>query len=249
MTEWSIVLASDLHFGKNELYLAAKKAIVRSILQNKETDNIQMVISAGDLTEYGTDGLSFCGLRKHTSDELGLLKKEWVEPLDAAGITTLLTIGNHDTYAGHPYIYKPVMRYVAQRHNATFHPLFRMYRSGYYAYEKNGVRFLSLGVKPTYWKWIKKHLTHEMPMILFYHFNTIDTEPYSDWWSEKNKKKFDAMIEPYKKNILFIVNGHRHTSMFNTEWNGVHMINGAGVHNPVKVTMEGTRVKTIETLS
>jgi hypothetical protein len=36
-----------LHFGKNELYLAAKKAIVRSILQNKETDNIQMVISAG----------------------------------------------------------------------------------------------------------------------------------------------------------------------------------------------------------
>ena len=104
MTEWSIVLASDLHFGKNELYLAAKKAIVRSILQNKEMDNIQMVISAGDLTEYGTDGLSFCGLRKHTSDELGLLKKEWVEPLDAAGITTLLTIGNHDTYAGHPYI-------------------------------------------------------------------------------------------------------------------------------------------------
>jgi hypothetical protein len=74
MTEWSIVLASDLHFG-NELYLEAKRAIVRSILRN----NIQMVISAGDLTEYGTDGLSFCGLRKHTTDELDLLKKEWVE--------------------------------------------------------------------------------------------------------------------------------------------------------------------------
>lgn len=247
MTDWSIVIASDLHFGKNDVYHDAKKAIMKKIVENKAIDNIQVVISAGDLTEYGTDGVSFCGLRKHTTDELSLLKKHWVDPLDATGITTLLTIGNHDTYAGHPYIYKPVMWYVAKRHKATFYPVLHMYRSGYYAYEKNGVRFLSLGAKPTYWKWIKKHLTHEKPMILFYHFNTIDTEPFSDWWSEKDKLKFHELIEPYKHNILFIVNGHIHSTTFNKEWNNIHMINGAGVHEVVKVTMEGTRVKNVST--
>ena len=243
--EWSIVLASDLHFGKNEVYHTIKQEFVRKIVANKEPDHIEVVISAGDLTEYGTDGASFCGLRKHTTDELGLLKKLWVKPLDAAGITTLLTIGNHDTYAGHPYIYKPVMRYVAKRHKATFYPVLHMYRSGYYAYEHNGIRFLSLGAKPTYWKWIRKHLTHDMPMIIFYHFNTIDTEPYSDWWSEEDKKKFGAMIDLYKGSILFIVNGHLHSTTFNKYWNGVHMINAAGVNEMVKVTMEGTTVKSV----
>ena len=117
---------------REERGVSTREGAVRAqIVANKETDNIQVVISAGDLTERH-DGASFCGLRKHTTDELGLLKRSWVEPLDAAGITTLLTMGNHDTYAGHPYIYKPVMR-TARRHKATFYPVMHLYRSGYYA--------------------------------------------------------------------------------------------------------------------
>ena len=60
---WSIILSSDLHFG----YLDYLKDVgirldkidhVHKIIQMKDEYNVQMVITAGDLTENGLDGRS-----------------------------------------------------------------------------------------------------------------------------------------------------------------------------------------------
>lgn len=239
---WSIIVASDLHFGKSADFLCAKIEILNKIIQKKDEDNIQVVISAGDLTEYGTDGFQMCGLmKKNNNNELISLKNQWVKPLEDNNITILLTIGNHDTYVPWPYLHKPVMEYVSKKHNATFYPIINMYRSGYYSFEKNGVLFLSFGIKPTYWKWIKENLTHDKPMIIFFHYNIINDEPYSNWWSDKEKNTFLKLIEPYKQNILCLINGHLHASSIK-EWNGIQVINGAGINESIKIVMDETKI-------
>ena len=114
---WSIILSSDLHFG----YLDYLKDVgirldkidhVHKIIQMKDEYNVQMVITAGDLTENGLDGRSILCWRKNTHDELTPMIDKWVTPLENAGIDVLLTIGNHDTYTGQPYVYKPVFEYI-----------------------------------------------------------------------------------------------------------------------------------------
>jgi 3',5'-cyclic AMP phosphodiesterase CpdA len=223
---WTIIVASDLHFGKQSIR-ETKQDQITDILFYKNMLNIEMVITAGDLTDDGTDGIGFCGLRKKTTDQLSPLIKQWVEPLEKAGIINLLTLGNHDTYTGHPYIYKPVFRYIQKRHDATYYPLVSMYKSGYYKYEKHGIVFLSLGIYPKYISWIKENLVTDKPMILFYHYNTITSEQYSDWWSLKEKDEFYELIKEYT-NILCIINGHIHSSSYDKIWNGFKMINGGG---------------------
>ena len=119
-TKWSIILSSDLHFGSLKSVSGVdirkdKKDQVQQIINMKDEHNVQMVISAGDLTEYGTDGKSFLCWRKNKEDELNPMIKNWVEPIEKSGIDVLLTIGNHDTYTGHPYFYKPVFKYIKKK--------------------------------------------------------------------------------------------------------------------------------------
>ena len=238
--KWSIVVVSDLHFG-NETIRERKKDQLFKILDTKEFLNTQMVICAGDLTDDGTDGATFCGLRKKTNDQLTPLINEWVQPLDNNGLVALLTIGNHDTYTGHPYTYKPVFNFIKKRHGATCYPMISMFKSGYYKYEKNGVVFLSLGVYPVYLSWIAKNLVRDKPMILFYHYNTDDNQPYSNFWTAHEKYNFFELIKSYT-NIICIINGHFHRSSKDTYLRNFRFVNGAG-EKMVSLHMDGDKLE------
>jgi Icc-related predicted phosphoesterase len=205
----------------------------------KDEHNVQMVISAGDLTEYGTDGKSFLCCRKHKEDELTPMIKKWVEPIENAGIEVLLTIGNHDTYTGHPYFYKPVFQYIKKKHNATYYPWIWMKYSGCYTYTRNNILFISLGVYPKYLKFLRKHLPKDKnyPIIIFYHYNTVDKEAYSDWWNDKEKEQFYQVIKDY--NILAIINGHIHAT-YEKKWKNFTMLN-AGGSKLIRMNMENDK--------
>ena len=243
MKRWGIIVSSDVQFGDQKIRNYKHYQLDRIILL-KEEKNIEMVITAGDLTRHGTDGKTFCGIRKKTEDQLTPLKKEWVEPLQKAGIKTLITIGNHDKYTGFPYFYKPVFKYVKEQHNATYYPRFCSEFSGYYTYEYNGILFISCGIYPKYLRWIEKRLTKNKPMIIFYHYNTIEGEAFSDWWPKKDKDNFYNLIKDYKNNILCLINGHLH-STYDREWRGIRMINGGG--SPmILLNMEDDKIKDVE---
>ena len=240
---WGIIVSGDVQFG-NKKVRNYKHYELDKIILSKEEKNIEMVITAGDLTQDGTDGKSFCGIRRKTEDQLTQLKKEWVEPLENEGIKVLTTLGNHDTYCGHPYFYKPVFKYVKELHDATYYPWIWKNYSGYYKYEYKGILFLACGIYPKYLKWIRKNLDKSKPMIIFYHYNMVDGEPFSGWWSDKEKDAFYNIIKPYKKNILCIINGHIH-STYEKEWRGIRVINGSG-NNMVLLNMENNKIKDLE---
>uniref|UniRef100_A0A6C0B3W0 Calcineurin-like phosphoesterase domain-containing protein n=1 Tax=viral metagenome TaxID=1070528 RepID=A0A6C0B3W0_9ZZZZ len=240
---WSIILSSDLHFG----YLDYLKDVgirldkidhVHKIIQMKDEYNVQMVITAGDLTENGLDGRSILCWRKNTHDELTPMIDKWVTPLENAGIDVLLTIGNHDTYTGQPYVYKPVFEYIKKKYNATCYPLVYMEHSGCYTQKTNNILFISLGIYPKNLKFLKKNLPKDKndAIIIFYHYNTVD-EAYSDWWSDEEKEKFYEVIKDY--NILAIINGHIHLS-YKKKWKGFTMLNGGG-SKLIRMNMEDNK--------
>ena len=242
--KWSIILSSDLHFGLHKSVSDIdirkdKKYQVEQIINMKDEHNVQIVISAGDLTEHGTDGKSFLCCRKHKNDELTPMIKNWVEPIEKSGIYVLLTIGNHDTYTGHPYIYKPVFQYIKKKHNATCYPMFWMNYSGCYTYSHNNILFISLGIYPKHLKFLRKHLPKDKnyPIIIFYHYNTVDKEAYSDWWNDKEKEQFYQVIKDY--NILAIINGHIH-STYEKKWKDFTMLN-AGGSKLIRMNMENDK--------
>lgn len=240
--KWSIIVSSDLHFGHPEI--REKKGYqLEKILSLKDEENIKMVISAGDLTDLGTDGSSFYGIRKKKDDQLTPLKNQWVKPLKNNNIIPLMTIGNHDTYTGHPYLYKPVIKYIKELYGGTYYPCIWMKYTGYYTYDYNGILFISCGIYPKHLKWIKKRLTKDKPMILFYHYNTREEEPYSDWWPKKDKDKFYKLIKDYD-NILCIINGHIHAS-YEREWRGFKIINGAG-NKMVLLNMDKNKIEGVK---
>ena len=240
---WSIVLSSDLHFGYidsvGDVSIRLDKIDhVQKIIGMKDEFNVQMVISAGDLTENGLDGKRILCWRKNTYDEVSPMINNWVTPIEKAGIDVLLTIGNHDTYTGQPYIHKPVFGYIKRKYNATCHPIINMEHSGCYTKRKNNILFISLGVYPKNLKFLKKNLPRDNndPVIIFYHYNTVN-EQYSDWWTDEEKENFYQVIKDY--NILAIINGHIHLS-YKKEWKGFTMLNGGG-SRLVRMNMEGDK--------
>ena len=149
--KWAIVLSSDLHFGSVHSSHGIdirddKRNHVQKIIDMKDEHNVEIVISAGDITDYGTNGICcFCSNNNNNSeDELTPLINNWVKPLENAGLDVLLTAGNHDTYTGHPYFHKPVLRYLKKKYNATYWPWFWMKYNGCYAYSKNNVLILEI---------------------------------------------------------------------------------------------------------
>lgn len=243
-SKWSIIVSSDLHFGedpRNSVIRRVKLNHLDQILRIKDTHNVKMVISAGDLTSHGTAGESGCLCWKpYGGDELTELREQWVDPIERTGIKLLMCPGNHDTYTG--TLKHPVLKYLCRRRNAPFHPFLKTYRSGRYTYEYNGVLFISLGMYPgpSNVKFLKSVLSEnsDTPVIIFYHYNTISTEKYSDWWKESEKDAFYEAIAGYN-NIIAIINGHIHTSSVK-KWRGFTMINGGGA-NMVRIEMDGDK--------
>jgi DNA repair exonuclease SbcCD nuclease subunit len=160
--------------------------------------------------------------------ELQAFKKHYVKSVKDTGFKLYLCVGNHDLPATS---YKPVYKYAINRHNAT-DPIFRskwyggkykfkhnatdpIFRSkwygGKYKFKHNGVTFLCLGAYPNDNKWLYNNLPKKgKPVIIWYHYNTSVTEPFSDFWSVEDKSKFFDTIDGH--NILCICNGHWHST-------------------------------------
>jgi hypothetical protein len=248
--KWAIVLSSDLHFGSVHSSHGIdirddKRDHVQKIIDMKDEHNVEIVISAGDITDYGTNGICcFCSNNNNNSeDELTPLINNWVKPLENAGLDVLLTAGNHDTYTGHPYFHKPVLRYLKKKYNATYWPWFWMKYNGCYAYSKNNVLILSLGIYPKNLKFLKKNLPKDKkdPVIIFYHYNTVN-EPYADWWKEDEKAAFYEVIKDY--NIIAINNGHYHTT-YEKEWRGFRIFNSAGTQL-IRFNMNNNKIESVD---
>lgn len=170
---------------------------------------IDFVLCVGDLTNHGSDGTTGnifekCVNSNPSDNELKAFRDLYEKPVEKH-FKLYLCIGNHDMPAGH----KGVGEYVQKKHNTTW-PWFKSkWYGGCYKFKHKGVTFLCLGVYPNDLKWLASNLPSKgEPVIIWYHYNTVIGEPWSDFWSVEDKFKFRDAVDGH--NILAICNGHSH---------------------------------------
>jgi hypothetical protein len=211
----------------------------------KNLIDIDFVLCTGDLTGLGTDGLQILCWKNGEHNQLKVFLDDYYYNLQNNGYKVYCCPGNHDTYVNWPYYWKPVFHWLKKTYGATYNPFITHYNSGYYKFEHKGILIMSLGIYPYNLNWIRNNLPKDKkkPIILFWHYNTIDAEPFSNWWSKEEKDKFYEIIKDY--NILLIANGHWHGSGWG-EWNGIKIIRGSGYNKAlIKITGEETELSWI----
>ncbi len=228
---WYFLCDGDPQFGMENsdpgaTYPMARptsRNIVQRINKINITYPINFVICAGDLTSHGWGASGCC---KKNPDEFGEFINQYAIPIENAGFPLFSCPGNHDTYVDWPYFDKPVFEYIKTKYVAT-HDMFKDWKySGCYSFNHNGVEFISMGVYPYNLAWLREYIpTDDTPIIIFYHYNTVTGEPYSDWWGEDEKTAFYDVIKD--NNVLLIINGHWHESGIG-HWNGIPVVRGAG---------------------
>ncbi|AIB51814.1 hypothetical protein E24_00114 [Faustovirus] len=232
------VVDSDIHFDNRDGVIAPwpyKAAAHKRMYERMANDKlIELVILAGDLCERGTSG------RKHRGenhDELSGLKQH-VKNITACEtastdteykhVKTLLCVGNHDTWTAPPL---PVPAWIWWK-NIAHLPL-DLGNGVVYKLNHRGLTMMVLGIFPNgiilplLSLWLKYA---KNPVLLVFHYNLAG--PYSNFWSDDEKKNFLKTITPYKSKIAAIVVGHHHMSGEST-WNGLKVIMGAGETLPV----------------
>ena len=206
---------------------------------------VDFMICAGDLTQNGLDGKGglkigcFPPIYHHRSiDELSIYIQDYEKKVESV-CPLYVCPGNHDTYCDRPVIYKGVLKHIANKHGATYNPVFWK-SSGMYTFQHKGVKFISCGIYPYNLNWLTRHLpkNKQDPIILFWHYNTLIGEPFSDWWSTEEKEAFYRKIQEY--NVLMIVNGHLHNTTLQY-WHDIPIVKGAGSSLAI-VHMKGTKV-------
>ncbi len=212
-----LIVNSDLHFQRGSIR-EDKVNHLATIQRINQSEGVDAVICAGDLTNNGFDGKALlCWRYGGTEDQVTPLK----EFVDALGAPTYLCEGNHDQYVPWPYLHKGVRDLVVRRHGG---------RTYAWSLQKSGInyRFICLGVYPD--KNARKFLLRELcahsdNIVIYFHYNLEGQ--YSDWWSDDEKKRFLAILEPYRARIRLIIVGHRHEN-YNAIWNGYNVVSGAG---------------------
>ena len=81
-----------------------------------------------------------------------------------------------------------------------------------------------------------------IPVIIFFHYNFIEREKYSDWWNNSDKELFYNTIK--NNNILAIMHGHLHITSISS-WKGIPVLNGSG--NGIILICLNSENKVIET--
>ena len=200
---------SDLHYGKNDLRPRIRKEIHPEHIAEEEAD---FVIVTGDLTADGYDGDYFmCISYGGNKNERRALVEKYVRPIEKSGKDVYLCIGNHDRG-------KKTLRFL--RHPTITYLIRKRHGGLKYTFHKGDLKFVCCGKFPKYVGWLRKQLKDpDEPTILFFHFNL--SGPYSDWWSDKQKRTFYDVIKEY--NIVAILVGHHHVSKMST-WNGLRVI-------------------------
>lgn len=198
---------------------------INRISDINKTTPIDLILIAGDLTDNGFDGKPKL-YKKRREDQLSIYINSYVTPLEEVGFVVYACPGNHDFYTGAPK-YKGVSKYLATKYAATHRHSKR--KSGLYSFYHKKVLFISMGIYPSFLAWLKRLLkktNNNQAIVFFWHYNTVVSEPHSDWWSEKEKENFYALIEDL--NVQAIINGHFHNSGIGY-WHDLPVIRGAGV--------------------
>lgn len=203
MTEtFSFAADSDLHFPDLR---SPKRANVSRIISS----DVDFLIVAGDLTDHGTDGRgTFC--LPGGEDELGPFLDNYYDPI-SKHMKIYLCAGNHDNYVPKPYLHKPVMDLIKEKHGGLT-----------YSFDYKGVHFACCHIYPDakILKWLKKDLDKvEGPIVIYFHYNL--TGAYSNWWAkdkdedpelaEKRREEFFKVIA--NKDVKLIITGHSHVNM------------------------------------
>jgi len=190
---------------------------------------LDFALCVGDLTNHGYDGTTgnifeSC-INKDTNrsqNELAAFRNLYEKDVENTGIPMYLCIGNHDMPAGH----KGVGEYVRDKHNTTW-PFFQSkWYGGNYKFKHAGVMFLCLGVYPNNLKWLEDNLPAVgRPVVIWYHYNTVIGERWSDFWTKQDKFKFADVIDGH--NVLCICNGHSHDTTIGM-FSNVYTVRGSG---------------------
>ncbi|QKE50228.1 hypothetical protein F-VV10_0108 [Faustovirus] len=236
---FKFVVDSDIHFDLREggkvkpwsYKVAAHKRMFDAMDADK---TIELVIMAGDLCEHGASGRKYRGEK---ADELGGLKAHvaTIEARETGAVDakykhvkTLLCVGNHDTWTAPPL---PVPAWIWWK-NLRSLPL-DLGNGVIYKRDHRGLTMMVLGicpnaiVLPLLSLWLK---CAKNPVLLVFHYNLQG--PYSNFWTDIEKKNFLKTILPHKGKIAGIVVGHHHMTG-ELEWEGFKVIMGAGETLPL----------------
>lgn len=231
MDKWYFIADGDPQVGKHGDSLVtvirdSKKNASERISNIHKIQPIDFVICAGDLTSNGRDGNGMTWLfPKRKEDQLAVYIREYEEPLERAGFPVFACPGNHDFYTGRPYFHRGVINHLTRRYGAT--NVFRQKKkSGLYTFCHNGVMFISMGMYPYHLNWLKRNLPDtDVPIVFFWHYNTVTNESHSDWWSMNEKDAFRDVIREH--NVQLIINGHWHASGLG-HWYDIPVVRGSG---------------------
>ncbi|MEN6357871.1 MAG: metallophosphoesterase [Armatimonadota bacterium] len=132
---------------------------------------------------------------------------------------TYVTGGNHDWWRFAGYT-SGTSTYVAQKLKDRYTPNCNITEGNVsYAFNKDGVHFISLGRYPDQYvrSWLALDLanvTTSTPIVMFLHYYLNDDE---EWWSYEVRDLLADIIDGY--NVIAIFNGHTHSTQHYT-WNG-----------------------------
>ena len=186
------------------------------------------VLVAGDLTENGLDEelAAFEALYGHRGGDGRL---QW--PVHVCH-------GNHDEWVPRSYEGRlPVRELVRRRHGGLN-----------YSWDFDDVHFACVGKYPDRdgrW-WLARDLAAagaEVPVVVWFHFNIVG--PYSDWWTDQEKRQLAEILRPF--NVVGIFYGHWHSSQ-HAVWEGFDLFNvGSPRHRmhsfaAVRITDEAMQV-------
>ena len=241
------LLISDLHFGADEASLPpSRKHALPSLLARVAREGnaaAAFLAACGDLTDNGYDGtvtgkwlMPWLGTNTactggSENDQLGALRREFVDPVDASGLPLFMISGNHDTYNGAGR--RPVVDFLKARHGARF------------VVSTPGTQVTSffLGCYPdvSTRRWLRRELRSRRlaesraPCVFFMHYNL--SGPYSDWFPDDEKLQFAEVIADV--HVACICVGHHHVSR-ESRWEGHRVIAAAGrSYADVDVTDDG----------
>lgn len=238
---WYFACDSDQHYvypvgNPDGQPISRKGDIVNKITTLNNQYGLDLLICPGDTTDQGADGSKMCSCCSVDilGNQYNAFISKYVVPISSLGINVKICPGNHDINKW-TYPNVSILKYIRDTYNGTY-SWCQTENSACYKFIHKGFTFICMGIYPKNLNWLKNNLptNKSEPVIIFYHYNTNPTEPFADWWTEKEKQAFYDIISSH--NIKLIINGHWHTSRTGI-WNNIPYLLCAG--EPVVVEIIG----------
>lgn len=224
-----IFTVGDPQFGDPQ----QEQRVISKILKLKNDGNIEpsdIMLIPGDLTDAGQNGTflnkllyrscsCFYGESIDMSEQLNEFIKYVYNPCkNFFSDKVYICHGNHDE-GGFPK--KPVMDFVRKVHGAL----------DYCVPVGEGVVLICLGKsydkskKSKFENWLEQNKDNKIIIMQHYY---MEGPSQWDFWNNEDKVEFKRLIEPYKQNIVCVVEGHLHAT-YTKQIDGINYMNGSGV--------------------